>query len=65
VLRAHELYAEACRQIAGEFAHHRPILTEAVRDGTAKRYTMRAPAVTGYEFGDGEAESCCPPHPGG
>jgi hypothetical protein len=63
-----EPYAAACDAIAGGFVHHRPILTEAMQDGTAKQYTMRALAETGYavdmEFWDGDAESCCPPNPG-
>jgi hypothetical protein len=48
--------------------HHRPILTEAMQDGTAMNYTRTALAATGYfidpEFWNGEAESCCPPNPG-
>ncbi|MGK5680146.1 hypothetical protein [Actinoplanes sp. URMC 104] len=63
-----EPYAAACQQVAGGFVHHRPILTKAMQDGTAKRYTMKALAGTGYAidlaFWDGEAESCCPPNPG-
>ncbi|MFI5893062.1 hypothetical protein ACIA5D_23430 [Actinoplanes sp. NPDC051513] len=63
-----EPYAAACDAIAGDFVHHRPILTEAMQNGTAKQYTMKALAETGYaidmEFWDGEAESCCPPNPG-
>jgi hypothetical protein len=67
-LQISEPYTAACRQIAGEYVHHRPILTEAMQDGTAKQYTMKALAKTGYaidpQFWDGEAESCCPPNPG-
>ena len=37
-------------------------------NGTAKKYTLKALARTGYavdmEFWAGEAESCCPPNPG-
>ena len=67
-LQISEPYRAACQQIAGGFVHHRPILTEAMRDGTAKQYTMTALAATGYaidtEFWDGEVDSCCPPNPG-
>ena len=63
-----EPYAAACHAIAGGFVHHRPILTEEMSNGTAKMYTIKALADTGYaidmEFWDGEAESCCPPNPG-
>lgn len=68
VLQHTEVYAAACEQIAGGFVHHRPILTEAMRDGTAITYTLAALHDTGYkvdmEFWEGEAESCCPPNPG-
>ncbi|MFI5492517.1 hypothetical protein [Actinoplanes sp. NPDC051859] len=63
-----EPYLAACQQIAGEFVHHVPILTEGMADGTSIEYTRRALAATGYdvdlEFWSGEAESCCPPNPG-
>lgn len=62
-----EPYAAACEAIAGEFVHHRPIVTREIEDGTAKKYTMRALEKTGFtidmEFWDGAAESCCPPNP--
>jgi hypothetical protein len=52
-----EPYAAACQAIAGEFVHHRPIVTEEIRNGTAKAYTMMALRGTGYaidkEFWDG------------
>jgi hypothetical protein len=39
-----------------------------MQDGTAKEYTIKALAATGYavdrEFWNGEAESCCPPNSG-
>jgi hypothetical protein len=67
-LQISEPYTAACQQIAGDYVHHRPILTEAMQDGTAMNYTRKALAATGYyiepEFWDGEAESCCPPNPG-
>ena len=66
-LQSSEPYLAACEAIAGEYVHHRPVLTEAMRNGTAKEYTMKALAATGYaidmEFWDGAAESCCPPNP--
>ncbi len=67
VLQNSEPYSAACDQIAGHFVHHRPILTEAMLDGTAITYTLAALHDTGYlvdmEFWAGEAESCCPPNP--
>ncbi|WP_244295031.1 hypothetical protein [Micromonospora orduensis] len=47
--------------------HHRPILIEAMQDGTAITYTRAALHETGYrvdmEFWGGEAKSCWPPNP--
>ncbi|MFI7252581.1 MULTISPECIES: glycine-rich domain-containing protein [Micromonospora] len=67
LLQISEPYTAACHQIAGHYVHHRPILTEAMRDGTAITYTLAALHDTGYqidmEFWGGEAESCCPPNP--
>jgi hypothetical protein len=61
-------WTAACEQIAGDFVHHVPILTEGMADGTSIEYTRRALRATGYyidpEFWVGEAESCCPPNPG-
>ena len=66
-LQITEPYAAACKEIAGHYVHHRPILTEAMQDGTAITYTLAALHDTGYrvdmEFWGGEAESCCPPNP--
>ncbi|MER7166218.1 hypothetical protein ABT336_09140 [Micromonospora sp. NPDC000207] len=66
-LQISEPYTAACEEIAGHYVHHRPILTEAMRDGTAITYTLAALQDTGYrvdmEFWTGEAESCCPPNP--
>ncbi|MFY1703005.1 hypothetical protein ACN28G_14870 [Micromonospora sp. WMMA1923] len=66
-LQISEPYAAVCEEIAGHFVHHRPILTEAMRDGTAIVYTLAALQATGFqldmEFWGGEAESCCPPNP--
>ncbi|MEU1687876.1 hypothetical protein [Micromonospora sp. NPDC005707] len=66
-LQISEPYTAACDQIAGGYVHHRPILTEAMQDGTAIAYTLAALHDTGYrvdmEFWGGEAESCCPPNP--
>ncbi|PZF88164.1 hypothetical protein [Micromonospora deserti] len=66
-LQISEPYTAACTAIAGHYVHHRPILTEAMRDGTAIDYTLAALRDTGYlvdmEFWAGEAESCCPPNP--
>jgi hypothetical protein len=63
-----EPYRAACEQIAGDFVHHVPILTEGMADGTSIEYTRQALRATGYyidpEFWVGEAESCCPPNPG-
>ncbi|MGI5520607.1 hypothetical protein ACQEUX_06595 [Micromonospora sp. CA-259024] len=54
-------------QIVGHYVHHRPILTEAMQNGTAMTYTLAALQDTGYridmEFWSDEAESCCPPNP--
>jgi hypothetical protein len=62
-----EPYLAACKQIAGDFVHHVPILTEGMADGTSIEYTRKALQATGYrvdpEFWDGAAESCCPPNP--
>jgi hypothetical protein len=67
-LQISEPYTAACDQIAGGYVHHRPILTEAMQDGTAMNYTRKALTATGYyidpEFWNGAAESCCPPNPG-
>ncbi|MDH6464152.1 hypothetical protein M2302_004349 [Micromonospora sp. A200] len=66
-LQISEPYTAACREIAGHYVHHRPILTEAMQDGTAITYTLAALHDTGYrvdmEFWGGQAESCCPPNP--
>jgi hypothetical protein len=66
-LQISEPYTAACEQIAGGYVHHRPILTEAMQDGTAMTYTLAALHATGYhvdlEFWNAEAESCCPPNP--
>ncbi|GAB1641606.1 hypothetical protein [Krasilnikovia sp. MM14-A1259] len=66
-LQISEPYTAACQEIAGHYVHHRPILTEAMQDGTAMTYTLSALHATGYpvdvEFWSGEAESCCPPNP--
>jgi hypothetical protein len=63
-----EPYLAACQQIAGEFVHHVPIVTEGMTDGTSIEYTRKALQATGFyvdpEFWTGEAESCCPPNPG-
>jgi hypothetical protein len=63
-----EAYLSACRQIAGDFIHHVPILTEGMADGSSLEYTRQALKATGYyvdpEFWEGEANSCCPPNPG-
>ncbi|MDP9798945.1 hypothetical protein J2S43_007457 [Catenuloplanes nepalensis] len=68
VLQHTEAYRAACEQIAGGFVDHRPILTEAMQDGTSMAYALAALHGTGYrvdlEFWDGEAESCCPPNQG-
>ncbi|WP_244933265.1 hypothetical protein [Micromonospora tulbaghiae] len=34
-LQISEFYTAACKKIAGHYVHHRPILTEAMQDGTA------------------------------
>ncbi|MEV6599671.1 hypothetical protein AB0M36_22855 [Actinoplanes sp. NPDC051346] len=66
-LQISESYTAACERIAGAYVHHRPILTEAMGDGTAITYTVAALHATGFqvdmEFWAGEAESCCPPNP--
>src|SRR5690349_4078223 len=63
-----EPYRATCQQIAGEFVHHVPILTEGMADGSSMEYTRQALKATDYyidpEFWDGEAKSCCPPNPG-
>jgi hypothetical protein len=66
-----EDYVEFCQRLAGEFIHHRPVLTEEMRSGAAMKHTLPALHATGYRV-DLEfwrtAESCCPPEcapPGG
>ena len=66
-----EDYTAFCRQLAGEYIHHRPVLTEDMRSGTAMKHTLPALHATGYrvdmEFWS-TSESCCPPEcapPGG
>jgi hypothetical protein len=59
-----EDYAAFCMDVAGEFIHHRPVLTEEMRSGHALEHTLPALHATGYlvdlEFWS-TATSCCPP----
>lgn len=59
-----ELYEEFCLDLAGEFIHHRPVITDEMRSGHALEHTLPALYATGYlvdlEFWS-TATSCCPP----
>ncbi|MEV5749318.1 hypothetical protein AB0L00_15995 [Actinoallomurus sp. NPDC052308] len=59
-----EDYVPFCREIAGEYIHHRPVLTAEMRSGHALEHTLPALYATGYRV-DPEfwstATSCCPP----
>lgn len=64
-------YTEFCEKLASEYIHHRPVLTEEMRNGHAMHHTLSALHATGYrvdmEFWS-TSESCCPPEcapPGG
>lgn len=49
-LQISEPYTAACEQIAGHYIHHRPILTEAMQNGTAITYTLAALHATDYRI---------------
>lgn len=59
-----EDYAAFCDSLGVEFIHHRPVVTEEMRNGVAMERTLAALHATGYrvdmEFWT-NATSCCPP----
>ncbi|MFF0255942.1 hypothetical protein ACFYPW_25980 [Micromonospora zamorensis] len=67
VLQIIEPNTAASKETAGHYVHHRPILTEAMQDGTVITYAHAALHETSYrvdmKFWGGEAQSCCPPNP--
>ncbi|MEU6037256.1 hypothetical protein ABZ801_17800 [Actinomadura sp. NPDC047616] len=65
-LQRTEVYLPMSWLFAGSFMHHRPVMDDDIRSGTALARTIPKLHETGYfvvpEFWEGEAgSSCCPP----
>ncbi|MUN35393.1 hypothetical protein [Actinomadura litoris] len=65
-LQRTEVYVPMSYRFAESFIHHRPVMDDDIRSGTALARTIPRLHATGYyvdpEFWEGEAgASCCPP----